>query len=65
MMVIQMSDPELTRLRVMVDLGNGRLTLEAAGTLMGIGRCLSPLYAAFTSSSMAPRKLLWVNGFCK
>ena len=38
MTVIQMSDRELTRLRVMIDLGDGRLTLEAAGTLMGIGR---------------------------
>ena len=38
MTVIQMSDRELTRLRVMIDLGDGRLTLEAAGTLIGIGR---------------------------
>ena len=38
MTVIQMSDRELTRLRVMIDLSDGRLTLEAAGTLMGIGR---------------------------
>jgi hypothetical protein len=38
MTVIQMSDRELSRLRVMIDLGDGRLTLEAAGTLMGIGR---------------------------
>jgi hypothetical protein len=38
MTVIQMSDRELTRLRVMIDLADGRLTLEAAATLMGIGR---------------------------
>jgi hypothetical protein len=38
MTVIQMSDRELSRLRVMIDLGDGRLTLDAAGTLMGIGR---------------------------
>src|SRR6201986_2860472 len=36
--VIQMSDRELTRLRVMIDLADGRLTVEAAATLMGIGR---------------------------
>ena len=38
MAVISMSDRELTRLRVMVDLVDGRLTLEAAATLMGLGR---------------------------
>jgi hypothetical protein len=38
MTVIQMSDRELSRLRVMIDLGDGRLTLAAAGTLMGVGR---------------------------
>jgi hypothetical protein len=38
MTVIQMSDRELTRLRVMIDLTDGRLTPEAAATLMGIGR---------------------------
>jgi hypothetical protein len=38
MTVIQMSDRELTRLRVMIDLADGRLTPEAAATLMGIGR---------------------------
>jgi len=36
--VIQMSDRELTRLRVLIDLTDGRLTVEAAGTLMGLGR---------------------------
>ena len=36
--VIQMSDRELTRLRVMIDLADGRLTVEAAATLMGLGR---------------------------
>jgi hypothetical protein len=38
MTVIQMSDRELTRLRVMIDLGDGRLTIEAAAILMGMGR---------------------------
>jgi hypothetical protein len=38
MTVIQMSDRELTRLRVMIDLTDGRLTPEAAATLMGLGR---------------------------
>ena len=38
MTVIQMSDRELTRLRVMIELMDGRLTVEAAGALMGIGR---------------------------
>jgi hypothetical protein len=38
MTVIQMSDRELTRLRVMIDLTDGRLTPEAAATLMSIGR---------------------------
>src|SRR6202790_4219313 len=38
MTVIQMSDRELTRLRVMIDLADGRLTTEAAATLMSIGR---------------------------
>ena len=38
MTVIQMSDRELTRLRVMIDLADGRLTVEAAATLMGLGR---------------------------
>jgi Winged helix-turn helix len=36
--VIQMSDRELTRLRVMIDLADDRLTVEAAATLMGLGR---------------------------
>jgi len=38
MTVIQMSDRELTRLRVMIDLADGRLTIEAAATLMSLGR---------------------------
>jgi Winged helix-turn helix len=38
MTVIQMSDRELSRLRVMVDLADGRLTVDAAATLMGLGR---------------------------
>jgi hypothetical protein len=38
MTVIQMSDRELTRLRVMIELADGRLTVEAAATLMCMGR---------------------------
>src|SRR5271167_2106151 len=38
MTVIQMSEPELTRLRVLIDLSDRRLTVEAASTLMGVGR---------------------------
>lgn len=38
MAVIQMSDRELTRLRVMIDLADGRLTVAAAEALMGLGR---------------------------
>ena len=36
--VIQMSDRELTRLRVMIDLADDRLTVDAAATLTGLGR---------------------------
>ena len=36
--MIQMSDRELTLLRVMIDLADGRLTVDAAATLMGLGR---------------------------
>ena len=38
MTVIQMSDRELSRLRVMIDLADGRLTVDAAATLVGLGR---------------------------
>ena len=38
MTVIQMSERELTRLRVLIDLSDKRLTVEAAATLMGLGR---------------------------
>ena len=38
MTVIQMSERELTRLRVLIDLSDKRLTMEAACTLMGVGR---------------------------
>jgi hypothetical protein len=36
--VIQMSDRELTRLRVMIDLTDNRLTVDSAATLMSLGR---------------------------
>jgi hypothetical protein len=38
MTVIQMSERELTRLRVLIDLSDKRLTVGAAATLMGLGR---------------------------
>ena len=38
MTVVRMSDRELTRLHVMIDLTDGRLTPEAAATLMGLAR---------------------------
>jgi hypothetical protein len=60
MTVIQMSDRELTRLRVMIDFADGRLTVEAAATLMSLGRRqLFRLRRAFVSggpSSLISRK---------
>jgi hypothetical protein len=38
MTVIQMSERELTRLRVLIDLSDKRLTVDAAGTLLGVER---------------------------
>ena len=38
MTVIQVSQREFSRLRVMIDVLDGRLTVSAAGDLMGIGR---------------------------
>jgi hypothetical protein len=48
MTVIRMSDRELTRLRVMIDLVDGRLRPEAAGALMVLADvrysgCAAPL----------------------
>jgi hypothetical protein len=58
--VIQMSDRELTRLRVMIDLADGRLTVEAAATLMGLGRRqvfrLRRAFVADGPSGLASRK---------
>jgi hypothetical protein len=60
MTVIQMSDRELTRLRVIIDLVDGRLTLEAAGTLMGICRRqvfrLRRAFATAGASGLTSRK---------
>src|SRR5271166_6441774 len=60
MTVIQMSDRELTRLCVMIDLTDGRLTPTAAGTLMGIGRRqvfrLRRAFEAGGASGLASRK---------
>jgi hypothetical protein len=58
--VIQMSDRGLTRLRVMIDLADGRLMVEAAATLMGLGRRqifrLRRAFAADGPSALASRK---------
>src|ERR1700722_9970895 len=60
MTVIQMSDRELTRLRAMIDLADGRLTLEAAGMLMGICRRqvfrLRRAFATAGASGLTSRK---------
>jgi Winged helix-turn helix len=60
MAVVRMSDRELTRLRVMVDLADGRLTVEAAAMLMSLGRRqvfrLRRAFAADGASALASRK---------
>src|SRR3984957_2635636 len=58
--VIQMSDRELTRRRVMIDRADDRLTVDAAATLMGLGRRqIYPLRRAFSAhgpTGLASRK---------
>src|SRR5271168_2768663 len=58
--VIQMSDRELTRLRVMIDLADDRLTVDAAATLMGLGRRqiyrLRQAFSANGPAALASRK---------
>src|SRR5580700_6247397 len=58
--VIQMSDRELTRLRVMIDLADDRLTVDAAATLMGLGRRqiyrLRRIFSADGPAGLASRK---------
>ena len=60
MAVIPMSDRELARLRVMVDLADGRLTVDAAAALMLIGRRqvyrLHSAFAANGPAALASRK---------
>lgn len=55
-----MSDRELTRLRVMVDLADGRLTVDAAAALMRLGRRqvyrLRSAFAANGLAALASRK---------
>ena len=55
-----MGDRELTRLRVMVDLADGRLTVDAAAALMRIGRRqvdrLRSAFAANGPAALASRK---------
>jgi hypothetical protein len=50
-----MSDRELARLRVMVDLADGRLTVEAAAALMQVYR-LRSAFAANGPAALASRK---------
>ena len=58
--VIQMSDGELTRLRVMIDLADDRLTVDAAAALMGLGRRqiyrLRRIFSADGAAGLASRK---------
>jgi hypothetical protein len=58
--VIQMSDRELTRLRVTIDLVDYRLTVDAAATLMGLGRRqvyrLRQVFSADGPAGLASRK---------
>jgi len=60
MTVIQMSQRELTRLRVLIDLSDKRLTVEAATTLMGLGRRqvyrLRQAFATYGPSAVVSRK---------
>jgi hypothetical protein len=60
MTVIQMSGQELTRLRIMIDLADGRITVEATAALMGLGRRqvfrLRRAFAADGASALSSRK---------
>src|ERR1700722_14578179 len=60
MTVIQMSGQELTRLRIMIDLADGRITVEATAALMGLGRGqvfrLRRAFAADGASALSSRK---------
>jgi Homeodomain-like domain len=60
MAVIQMSERELTRLRVLIDLSDDRLTIEATGTLLGLGRRqiyrLRRAFAAEGTTALVSRK---------
>ena len=60
MTVIQMSQRELSRLRIMVELEDGQLTVAAAASLMGIGQRqvfrLRQAFAAAGPSGLASRK---------
>ncbi len=60
MAAIQMSDRELSRLRVMIDLADGRLTVEAAGVPMGVGQRqvfrLCRVFAAAGATGLVSKK---------
>ena len=67
MTVIRMSERELTRLRVLIDLSDKRLTVDAAGTLMGLGRRSAkpswPWCASITQTSVRrSRRRSWSRG---
>src|ERR1700690_3620800 len=60
MTVIHMSGQELTRLRIMIDLADGRITVEASAALMGLGRRqvfrLRRAFASDGASGLSSRK---------
>ena len=60
MAVMQMSEREMSRLRVLIDVSDRRLTVEAAGTLMGVGRRqvyrLRRAFAAYGPVALVSRK---------
>ena len=56
-----MSERDLTRLRVLIDLGDNRLTAEAAGTLIGVGRRQALIACAVLSPSAGTRRR-WSRG---
>ena len=60
MTVIEMSERELSRLRVLLDLSDKRLTVATAGTLMSVGRRrvyrLGRGFAAVGPAALDPRK---------
>ena len=68
MAVIRMSERELSRLRVVIALLDERLTIEAAGTLMGVGRRqvyrLRRAFAADGPTALVSRKRGGAGNHC-